>query len=89
MKTREELERRIKELEETNSHLYNEIDDLEYEVESYTHDENYEICELKKYIEKIELFNGRGSVYLIDQDKLDFLKENWENITLDGLESLC
>ena len=90
--TKEELIDKVIEIDECNTGLEDEIYDLNIDIENMTDElEDYEDGYSEYEVEQIEkkVVFPRSEITMVEQMKFDFLKENWDNITLEQLEELC
>ena len=85
-----EKEEKIEELENTILEKYGEIDDLEDDIErkdEYINGLEEERDEAESMSLKSILSNP-GSMSVVDQMKLDLIKDNWNKLKLEDLEEL-
>ncbi len=77
-------------LEKENTNLIDDIDDLEYEVSGLESESNHNgnLRDEVEYLEDRNIY-PRQEITLPELMKFEFLKENWDKITLEQLEELC
>lgn len=78
----DELRKQKEKHEEETDRLEDEVDRLGFEIEEYREEIGGLNSELYQYRD------GFALNVMVNQQKHDFLKENWDKITLENLEAI-
>ena len=85
------LERCLEKHENVINDLQNTIGNLEEEINDLQRDKEHEVADLEKDIENLEAEIEDSTLpdkTLNDVEKIEFLKQNWDNITYDNLKEI-